>query len=81
MGGVYRRMSGRPGWVWGTALLIGVLPFALFIAALAVMALLVTVIVFTILAAVHDLFQWVGQTLGGAGGDGRKNVRVVGREA
>lgn len=74
VGGVYRRLSGRPAWVWGTALLVGLLPFALFIAALAVAAMLTTAVIFTILAAVHDLFKMIGGGI--PRNDGRENVTV-----
>lgn len=74
MGGVYRHMRGRPSWVWGTALLVGLLPFALFIAMFAIAALLTTAVVFTILAAVHDLLNMFGKST--PPGDGRRNVKV-----
>ena len=67
-------MRGRPAWVWGTALLIGLLPFALFIALFAVAALLTTAVVFTILAAVHDLLSRIGGS--NPPSDGRRNVKV-----
>jgi len=75
VGGVYRRLTGRPSWVWATALLIGLLPFAIFIAVLAVAAMVTTAVVFMALSAVDNLLRMIA----GAGrreDDGRRNVTV-----
>jgi hypothetical protein len=75
-GPYYTRFTRRPGWVWGTALLIGLLPFAVMIALLVVAALLTTAIVYAVLSGIHELLSMVG---GGVQRGGRKNVRVVKR--
>ena len=82
VGGVYRRLAGRPAWVWGTALLIGVLPFAIAIGILAIAALLSTAIVLAVLTAVDKVIQSIAGLFGGSGSaasgsDGRRNVTVV----
>jgi len=80
---VYQRFSRRPSWVWGGAALIGLAPFALLIALLAVGALLTTAVVYAVLAAVHEIGLTLGRLTGGGGAEepgGRRNVRVVGRE-
>ena len=64
----------RPRWVWGTAALIGLLPFAVLIALLVMAALAVFVAVYAVLSAVHECFRLVARTP--RPHDGRENVRV-----
>lgn len=74
VGGVYRRLTGRPSWVWATALLVGLLPFAIVIAVLAMAAMLITTVLFMLLSGVDDLLGMVGG--GKPRDDGRRNVTV-----
>jgi hypothetical protein len=80
VGGVYRRLTGRPAWVWGTAVLVGIAPFAIAIALLALAAIITTALVFTVLGLVDNLLQAVGSVLTGerrADNQGRENVTVI----
>lgn len=79
VGGVCRRMAGRPAWVWGTAAAVGLLPFALFIALLAIAAMLTTAVLFTVLSLLHDLLRMLGGAM--PRHDGRRNVTVLPRES
>ena len=63
----------RPRWVWGTAALIGLLPFALFIAVLVIAALLVFAAVYAVLSAFHEAYRLVTRA---PRPHGRENVRV-----
>ncbi len=75
---MYRRFTGRPAWVWGVAALVGIVPFAIVIALLALAALVTTAIVFTILGAIDSVIQGVAGNTGGDGRqEGRRNVTVV----
>lgn len=74
--GIYRRLTGRPAWVWGTSLLIGFVPFALAIALLALVALALTAILLLLFTAVDQVAQSLARLLGGPS-DGRKNVTVI----
>ncbi len=67
----------RPRWVWATAAALGLLPFAIVIAVLAVMALLVTALLYMLLSALHELWRMATGKLGGHNhAGGRRNVRV-----
>jgi len=77
-----RRVTGRSPWVWMTVLLIGVMPFAIVAALLAIGALLVCAALYTALSAIDRVFQAI---LGGGAprpeadhdDAGRENVRVI----
>ena len=82
VGPIFRRVTGRSPWVWLTAFAVGVLPFAIVIALLALAALIVAGVLFVILGAIDDLLQNVsalfsGDTRRDEGNDGRQNVRVL----
>ena len=74
-----RWVFGQPGWVWGIAGLVA--GFVLIWPLIA--AVLTTILLFTLLFAVLAVANWVGNTIRSwfDGGDGRKNVRVVGAES
>jgi len=86
VGSVYRRVTGRPPWVWGTAVALGILPFALLLVLVVMAALFTTAVIFFALSAVDQALQLIAG--GGAerdihpseSGEGRRNVRVVGPE-
>ncbi len=80
VGSVYRRLTGRPAWVWGTALAIGLLPFAVLIVVIAAAALLTTALAFAVLSGIDTILQMftgsaeVERTVPD---EGRENVRVI----
>lgn len=77
-GRVYRSVSTQPSWVWGTALTVGALVFLVPLVLLTAAALLMILIVWVVLSFVHRVLDGIGRLFGGSGGDGRRNVRVVG---
>ncbi len=79
VGSVYRRMTGRPGWVWGTAVAVGILPFAALLVLVALAAVFTTAAVFFILSGIDTLVQAIAGSPPErhVSEHGRENVRVI----
>ncbi|MFA9479858.1 hypothetical protein ACERK3_16365 [Phycisphaerales bacterium AB-hyl4] len=89
----YRRVSGRPGWVWTAALGAAVLVVLLPLVLLTLAAVIVATAVFATLSLVVAGMRFVNRLLGGGGRPGddahqgpaadlnasRRNVRVIER--
>lgn len=84
----YTRVESRPGWVWKTAVVLGVLVIVLPLALLAIGAMLVMAAAFAVLSLVAAGLASIRSLLGGPGAnsgwsmprdDGRRNVRVIHR--
>ena len=78
----YRRVQGRPGWIWKATIAAAVVVFAIPVILLVLAALLAAAMVFTILSLVFAGLRLLRRLMPGAGGgpvqrdDGRRNVRV-----
>ncbi len=78
----YRRLQGRPGWVWKFSLFTALIVFALPVILLTFAAVLVGAAVFTVLSLVARGILFVRHLFDGASrwsplhDDGRRNVRV-----
>ena len=83
--GWYRRVQGRPTWVWQAAIVAAVVVFAIPVVLLVLAALLAAAVVFTVLSLVLGGLGVLRRLFSGGGAnwptgpvqdDGRRNVRV-----
>ena len=76
----YRRVEGRPGWVWKAAVTAALLVVVIPLVLISLAALLVGALVFIVLgviASILRLFQPTDRTPAGPPSDGRENVRII----